>query len=293
MAVGRARLRAALFPASGAVRGTVVVSPGRTEPIEKYFEVVEELRGRGFAVLVHDWFGQGLSTRPLRDPHRGHALSWRRYLSDFSAVLDAFERRLPRPWIALGHSMGGGLTALALLEGERRFAGAALSAPMMGVRTGERSARELRLLSKVMRLVGRGGELPLPPVDPLHETFETSVLTHDEARWDRARAQVVACPDLVLGGPTWSWLSFALELSARLKRRGSAEALPIPVAVVIAGEEKLVDNTDARDFTARLPHGRLVEVPGAYHELLMETDALRAPFWTAFDAVADEVAPRA
>ena len=293
MAVGRSRLRVALFPASGPVRGSVVVSPGRTEPIEKYFEVVDELRGRGFTVLVHDWFGQGLSTRPLRDPLRGHALSWRRYLHEFSAVLDAFERRLPRPWIALGHSMGGGLTALALLEGERRFAGAALSAPMIGVLTGERSARELRMISKLMRLVGRGGELPLPPIDPLHETFETTVLTHDRARWERARAQVVACPQLVLGGPTWSWLSCALELSARLKRAGSAETLAIPVAIVVAGEEKLVDNADARAFAERLPNGRLVEVPGAYHELLMETDALRAPFWSAFDAVAAEVAPNA
>ena len=208
-------------------------------------------------------------------------------------MLDAFERRLPRPWIALGHSMGGGLTALALLEGERRFAAAALSAPMTGVHTGERSARELRLISKLMRLIGRGGELPLPPVDPLHESFDTTVLTHDQGRWERTRAQVMACPDLILAGPTWSWLSFALELSARLKRRGSAEALSIPVAVVIAAEEKLVENADSRALAARLPQGRLVEVEGAYHELLMETDALRAPFWTAFDAVADEAAPRA
>ncbi len=292
VAAGRARLRVALFPASGAVRGSVVLSPGRTEPIEKYFEVVEELRGRGFTVLVHDWFGQGLSTRPLRDPLRGHALSWRRFLQDFRAVLDAFERRLPRPWIAMGHSMGGGLTALALAEGERRFAGAVLSAPMTGVLTGERRPAELRLVSKLMRLAGRGGELPLPPVDPLHETFDTTVLTHDRARWERTRAQVVACPDLVLGGPTWSWLSCALELSARLKRPGSAEGVPIPVAVVVAGEEKLVDNADSRALAGRLPRGRLVEVPGAYHELLMETDTLRAPFWAAFDAVADEAAPR-
>ncbi|WP_201281485.1 hypothetical protein, partial [Staphylococcus aureus] len=36
------RLRAAYFPPTGAARGSVVLSPGRTEPIEKYFEVVAE-----------------------------------------------------------------------------------------------------------------------------------------------------------------------------------------------------------------------------------------------------------
>jgi lysophospholipase len=290
---GRVRLRAARFPAAGSPRGSVVLSPGRTEPIEKYFEVIGELTGRGFAVLAHDWCGQGLSTRLLRDGLRGHAVSWRRFLREFGVVLDAFEGRLPKPWIAIGHSMGGGLTALALAEGERRFAGAALSAPMTGVKTGSRAPGEVRLVAKLMRLVGRGGALPLPPVDPARETFDTNVLTHDRARWERARAQVTAWPELALGGPTWSWLSFALELSARLKRRGAAEAITIPVAVLAAGQEELVDNADTRAFAARLPHGRFELVEGARHELLMETDELQAAFWRAFDRLADEAAPRA
>ena len=38
--------------------GKVVLSGGRTEPIEKYFEVIEDLTGRGFVVLAHDWRGR-------------------------------------------------------------------------------------------------------------------------------------------------------------------------------------------------------------------------------------------
>ena len=51
---GGAKLRAALFRPAGAARGAVVLSGGRTEPIEKYFETIEVLRGRGFVVLAHD-----------------------------------------------------------------------------------------------------------------------------------------------------------------------------------------------------------------------------------------------
>ena len=49
-------------------KGTVCIFPGRTEFIEKYFEVVRDLRARGFAVAVLDWRGQGLSdrARPIR-----------------------------------------------------------------------------------------------------------------------------------------------------------------------------------------------------------------------------------
>ena len=288
---GRLRLRTALAPAQGPTRGSVVLSPGRTEPIEKYFEVVGDLTRRGFVVLVHDWAGQGLSDRLHPDSLRGHADSWRGFLQDYAAVIDAYTARLPKPWLALGHSMGGGLTALALGEGEVRFAGAVLSSPMMGVQTGGRAPAQLRWVSKLMRLAGRGGGLPLPPVDPLRETFETNVLTHDPARWETARGQVLAHPDLLLGGPTWAWLSFALELSARLKRPGEAEGIAVPVTVVAAGDERLVDNAQSRAFADRLPQGRYVEVEGAYHELLMETDPVRDRFWREFDALADRVAP--
>jgi lysophospholipase len=34
-----------------------------------------------------------------------------------------------------------------------------------------------------------------------------------------------------------------------------------------------------------LPNGRLVEVPGAHHEILQETDDIRGVFWEAFDAL--------
>jgi hypothetical protein len=36
-------------------RGTAIVCPGRTEFIEKYFEVARDLQGRGFAVVIFDW----------------------------------------------------------------------------------------------------------------------------------------------------------------------------------------------------------------------------------------------
>src|SRR3989344_9408840 len=134
---GGAKLRAALFPAQGTPRGSVVLSGGRTEPIEKYFEVIEDLTGRGFVVLAHDWRGQGLSHRALPDRLKGHAKGYKSFLEDFRRLLNAYEARLPKPWIAVGHSMGGCLTLLAMANGERRFAGACLSAPMLGLQFGK------------------------------------------------------------------------------------------------------------------------------------------------------------
>ena len=37
-------------------------------------------------------------------------------------------------------------------------------------------------------------------------------------------------------------------------------------------------------FANRLKAGRMIQLSGARHELLQETDAIRAQFWAAFDA---------
>jgi lysophospholipase len=280
---GGVRLRTAFFPGPAAARGTVVLSPGRTEPIEKYVEVIGELAGRGFAVLAHDWRGQGGSTRLAADPLAGHAAGWRPFVRDYAAVLDAWEDRLPKPLVAVGHSMGGGLTTLILAEGEPRLSAAVLSAPMLGINTGRRSPREVAWVALLMGLIGRGKALALPQADPLNDTFAGQTLTHDRARWERTQALITAHPELRLGGVTWGWLAFALALAARLARPGAGEAITVPFAVVAAGDDRLCLSAAARAVAEGAPKGRYVEVEGAWHEILMETDPVRAVFWRVFD----------
>jgi lysophospholipase len=287
---GGAQLRAALFPATGASpRGSVVVHPGRTEPIEKYFEVVDTLRARGFAVLVHDWRGQGLSHRMLPDRRPGHAAGFADFLADHDRLLATFESRLPKPWISLGHSMGGCLAMLVLSHGETRYAGAILSAPMLGLSMGRIPTVAARALAAANRALGRGGLLARAEAG-VAETFETNILTHDRVRYARNAAQVETCPDLALGGPTWGWLDFALSATDLLQNGAGVPRIAIPVTIAAAGEERLVNNAGARKVAARFASAKFVEVPGAYHEILQELDALQAPFWTEFDILSAKLA---
>ncbi len=286
---GGAMLRAALFTPTGRARGSVVLSTGRTEAIEKYFEVVSELLERGFAVLVQEWRGQGLSHRDLPDRLKGHANGNAPYLQDYHALLAAFEDRLPKPWIAVGHSMGGCLTLLALAKGEAaRFAGAMLCAPMLGVNVPPMAS----LLVGFNLLLGKAGGYARPPADPYHEPFEGNVLTKDAQRFARGRALIDANRDLALGGPTWGWLDFALKSTAYLAKAENLRGVTIPVVIASAEKDQLVRADAQRAAAANLPDGKFVNVPGAEHEILMETDDKRAVFWAEFDALADRVAPR-
>ena len=283
---GRARLRAALFTPPGRLRGSVVLSGGRTEPIEKYYETIQDFMARGFVVLAHDWRGQGLSARELPDRLKGHARGYKAFLEDFRRLLDSYDARLPKPWFAVGHSMGGCLTLLALALGERRFAGAVLSAPMLGLNLGKVTPTAARALARFNITLGRAGGYTLgDPGKPFDDTFEGNILTHDRARFSRYRAQVAANPDLALGAPTWGWLDFALRATDTLSQPVRLRSVTIPVEIVSAAEDSLVDNAAQAAAVRNLPQGRLITVAGAFHEILMETDDMRNIFLRVFDAL--------
>ncbi len=290
---GGVRLRAALFrPASGRPRGSVVLSGGRTEPIEKYYETVADLLERGFVVLAHDWRGQGLSQRGLADPLKGHARGFKAFLDDYRLLIDAYQDRLPKPWIAMGHSMGGCLTLLALANGEQRFASAILSAPMLGVQTGGVALPMARALAGLNVLVGRAGRYALGNAGkPFDDNFEANALTHDRERFARTCALLVAEPALALGAPTYGWLDFAFRATAYLARPERLNAITVPVVIVSAEEDRLVDNAAQQAAARHLPQGKFINVPGAFHEILMETDPMRNIFLRAFDVLTGRVAP--
>jgi lysophospholipase len=282
------RLRAAVIPARGAARGSVILSPGRTEPIEKYFETAGRMADRGWTVLVHDWRGQGLSHRALADRILGHADGWRDFVTDYQALVAAFAPELPRPWIAVGHSMGGCLTLMALAQGEDRFSAALLSAPMLGLLAGGVPRPVASALATLFRAVGQGGRAVFgAPGDAA--PFEANILTHDPVRYARNLALVEAVPDLALGLPTWGWLHFAFAATRELQTGPGVRKVEIPVTLLAAGEDVLVDNTALAAVAARLPKGRLIPVPGARHELFQETDDIQAVVWAAFDELCGAV----
>lgn len=293
---GGLRLRAAFWTPSvlqsRTPRGTVVISPGRTEPIEKYYELIGNLLARGFCVLAHDWRGQGLSARLLPDRLRGHARAVEEFLDDYARLMDAYADQAPKPWIMLGHSMGGVLNLLTLESGDERFAGALLSSPMMRIKTGKRSMWSVRLAVRWALRNGKGGDYVLDEVDdPFDHSFDENALTSDRARYDLWHQQLYACPHLAIGGPTWGWLSFGLDAGERALKPRALKNVKVPVCVVQASDDALVWKQTARWAARRLGRGRYVEIEGARHEIIMEKDEYRAIFLREFDELADYLAP--
>jgi len=127
-AASGAKLRVATFAARDA-RGICVLLNGQTEFIEKYFEVVDELRSRGFSVATMDWRGQGGSTRGLADPLKVHVADFSEYDDDLDSFFSSVVAPLGAlPVTALAHSMGAHILLRTLHETPSLVARAVLSA---------------------------------------------------------------------------------------------------------------------------------------------------------------------
>lgn len=270
------RIRVGYWPTEGA-RGTVLLFPGRTEYIEKYGITANDLAARGLATFAVDWRGQGLADRMLEDPLVGHVDAFTDYQKDVAAMMRvARELSLPRPYFLLAHSMGGCIGLRAVMEGLSVKA-VAFTGPMWGVALTPPLRAAARILSTVMPKFGKGHLLPPGrKTEPyvLDEGFDDNMLTTDRKMFEMMRAQLLAHPELSLGGPSYVWLR---ETFAETEHLASRAAPNLPAVTWLGTCERIVDVPPIHERMDNWIGGRLEIVEGAEHEILMEGDRLRLP----------------
>jgi lysophospholipase len=289
-----ARLRHARWNAPGTPRGTVVILTGRGEFIEKYAtEIVGELLGRGYCVFALDWRGQGLSDRPLADRSKGHIDDFATYMADLRLFLDeVVAPAAPRPILALCHSMGAHIALRVLAEnGSSPLAAAVLTSPMTALKR-EAMLRSVLMLMPEMPVVEERYLFGTGPFVLLAREFNANFVTHDERRYRFTDQWFTADPRLALGGPTLGWARQAARSMTAALAPGYLERIELPLVLVSAGEDPLIDSRSHAGVAARLRHGELFNIAGAKHEVMMETDELRSLFWEAFDRLAKGVLGR-
>ncbi|MGE0800793.1 MAG: lysophospholipase [Lautropia sp.] len=234
-------------------RGAVLVVHGLGEHFGRYAHVARALNALGFEVRGYDQRGFGRSGGA-----RGAIPGADALVDDARSVFDDWARRCGcRPFL-LGHSMGGAVAARAATGGWIAPRGLVLASPALGGRISAFGRLRIALGRRLLpdRAVASG-------IDPDHVSRDRAVVA--DYRRDPLNHGLIS-PRLA-----------GFIVDAGPASIAAAAKLAVPVLLLLAGDDRLVDNEAARRFGRVLPPGRLTEhvYPGCYHELFNAPAAQR------------------
>ena len=267
-------------------KGTILLQSGRTEFIEKYYEVIQEFVNREFCVVAMDWRGQGLSDRALNNTKLGHIDSFNEYDKDFEEIIEKVYKHIcPKPWIGFGHSMGGCLLATNFTKHENNYQALILCAPMLTMKV---NIWIKRLTKLIVFLVPWLKRLPLSPPNWdkekgwIEEDFKQNNLTSDKFRFERSFRLISKCPELGVKGLSFGWVNEALKRIEDFDYPNWGETITKPVLLLSAGKDLLVDS-DKNELICSSISDRSISRINGKHELLMEENDIRNETWKAID----------
>jgi len=258
-------------------RGAVVIVEGRSEPIEKYAELIFDLAKKGYSVYIMDHRGQGVSGRMVTNPQVGYVKNFADYVADFSYFMDHVVNAVHHTKrYLLAHSMGGAVAALYLKEHPGSFNAVALSSPMFRLDTHPYSENVAYLIASLNSWIGAGKHYALTQHDwndHLKFTDSGNHFTLSEVRFDKIMEDFRDRPELTLGGASNQWIKAALDATHQVLK--DAHQLRFPILLLQAGQDRVVNVSGQEDFCRAAMSCDKVVFPEAFHETLMERDFIR------------------
>ncbi len=253
---GGTRLYWQAWHPEGDPRAVLLIAHGYGEHGGRYRNVVDHLVPRGYAMYSLDHRGHGRSEGP-----RGHVGRFAELVADFHAMRVRVEAESRgKPLIVLGHSMGGLIVVRYLLSHASGISGAVLSSPALGL---------VEEPPQLLQVVGRILSFVAP-----RTSFEGNVKPELLSR-DPAVGRAYAADPLVHRRASARFFTELKWAIANAADRGPE--IRLPILVLQAGDDRLVDFRATEAFAAAIPteHKTVRFYPGLYHEIFNETEKER------------------
>jgi len=259
-------LRFATWPNNNKFSKYIVFANGRTEWIEKYHYIPQDLElPDDFGFVTWDHRGQGDSggARAMIDHYDSYA-------QDTSVIVN--QTTEGRPFVVMSHSMGGLISLYATLKGYINPKALVLSSPLLRLPQNNVPGPIAKVLSKIF------SELKLESVSTgagSHTkgiSFETNSLTHSYDRFLTTSKNPFPIP-----GATFGWINQTFAAIEAIFSEELLANLNVPVLVIHGSDESVVDITGFRDWVKtaqKYSKSKILYrvIPGARHELYSEID---------------------
>lgn len=276
-------------------RGSLVIVHGFTEFSRKYEELSWYFLQQGYHVFLLDLRGHGLSGREVEDPALVHVNHYGEYVSDLEQYLRQIVRPVSGslPVSLYGHSMGGAIVTLYLMEHPGCIRKAVLSSPMVVPVTPLPRGFLVRYAKNAAQKTGwkarfpHGAEFDPNPSfqsssDASHGRFQRHIALR---RMNRRYQNAIA---------TNRWMYQTLALKRTLLDRKKLAGVSAKVLLLQAGKDRVVRLRPQKALAKRLPNCRLEFFPGAKHSIFNAgADILERYVTTILDFLAQDEAPSA
>lgn len=261
----------------------MVILPGRTEPIEKYAEVIHSLdNGKlagEFQYFLMDHRGQGSSGRMINkkpiDSEKGYVDSFDNYALDLKKFMDTVvAKQNCSEKFLIAHSMGGGIAVDFMQKFPDYIDRAALSSPMIKIQTAPFKFAVARAIVSVSMALGKEKEFAVKqkPFDGTRD-FANNTFTSSPARYDMALGMFTAIPKARLGGVTNGWVNQIMKGTKKIRQKQGL--IRIPLHMFYAGIEKYTVAEESVRFCEESPNCEKTFLPTSKHEVLMDRDVNR------------------
>lgn len=260
----------------------LVILPGRTEPIEKYAEVVEsldtgKLAGQ-FTYFLMDHRGQGSSERMISDSsdyQKGYVDHFENYADDIKIFMDTVvAQKNCSEKLLLAHSLGAGISVDFLQRYPEYFDRAALTSPMLKILTAPYSYAVARTIVLASMAAGRAKKFAVgqKEFNPTRD-FDNNAFTTSSARYEMAMSTFDLFPKAKLGGVTNQWLNEVMSTTRTIRKHYGD--ITIPLRVFHAGNELYSEPGEMIRLCEEAPHCNRTLLPTSKHEVLMDRDVNR------------------
>lgn len=257
----------------------LIILGGRAEFLEKYREVIFDLRSLGVAIYSYDHRGQGGSDRLLADQRKGHVDSFTDYVEDLRIFVEQVVDRnqCHQQIVVLAHSMGAPVATLFQRDNPGLFSALLFTAPMFGINSAPLSTPVAELVAALMVRSGQGKSYIFGRGPEIYsQQYDNNPLTSSQDRFIYNLRLLEENPQLALGSPSFKWLHESYRWTRKIRNlslEDSNEA--IPILLLQAEDERVVVNAAQQQFQRNNPSCYIRVIAGARHELLMEADIIR------------------
>ena len=257
-------------------KGTVVISHGLGENLEKYEEMIYYFLNMGYSVYGMEHRGHSRSGRLGIDDTQVHVEKFDYYLEDLKTFLD--EVVVPEAGndklYMFAHSMGGGIGTRFLEKYTQYFDAAILSAPMHEINSGKIPPFFAKMLAHGASITSLANKY-VAGQGPYEDPYDfANGNTTSEARYARSWQIRQDNEAYQMGGSSYKWLSECFYATEKMTSYSEARKVKIPVLLFQAGKDTLVEDGGQNKFVRYAKNCKLVRYAYGKHELWNENDEI-------------------